>query len=134
MVAVARERIEILFRQAESASREGALEIADRDVRLARRIGTRYNLRLPSELRARFCRRCFHYLQEGVTSRTRLRQGRRVVTCLSCGRSYQRPYRAKRSRATSSPPLPGPLTEPIAVPVDELGEGEGEEGEELDEA
>jgi len=86
MVRVAQERIADLFALAERESASGTGALADRYVRLARKIGTRYNVRLLPEYREVFCRGCSSYWVEGRTVRTRLRGGRRVRTCLRCGR------------------------------------------------
>jgi ribonuclease P protein subunit RPR2 len=87
---IARERIEILFCQAE---REFAKhpERAQRYVELARKIGMRYRVRLEQ---ANFCRQCNAYLKPGVNCRVRLRRNKQavVVTCLVCGRVSRHPY------------------------------------------
>ena len=85
MVHIARERIELLMREADSAALGGRMDLADRYVELARRIGMRYNVSVPTAFRRRLCRGCYHYLLPGVTSRTRLNRGRSVTTCLRCG-------------------------------------------------
>lgn len=136
MVQVAQDRIVTLFARAEEATRRGFPAYADQYVRLARRIATRYNVRLTPEVRSRFCRGCLVYFVEGATVRTRLRDGRRVRTCLRCHRSY-RTVLPRRSRAHSPVPagLPGgPHVQPLAVPVDELGEDLEEPDGEPDEA
>jgi len=93
---IARERIVILFAQAE---REFAKhpERAKRYVELARKIGMRYRVRLG---RADFCRQCNAYLKPGVNCRFRLRRDRQAVvaTCLACGHVSRHPYiKEKRS-------------------------------------
>lgn len=99
MVRIARERIVDLFALAEREAQGTHSKLADRYVRLARRIGMRYNLRFPPELREMYCRQCSTYWVEGRTVRTRLRRGRRVRTCLACGRERRSPWR----RGTTSP-------------------------------
>ncbi len=49
MVRIARERIDDLFALAERESAVGTGALADRYVRLARKVGTRYNVRLLRE-------------------------------------------------------------------------------------
>ena len=85
MVQIAKERMGLLMVQADRAALAGRMEMADRYVDMARRIGMRYNVRLPRALRRRFCRGCYRYLHPGVTSRTRFKRGRLVTTCLRCG-------------------------------------------------
>lgn len=85
MVQIAKERIVLLMQQADRAALGGDVELADRYVDMARRIGMRYNVRVTSAFRRRFCRACYGYLHPGVTARTRLSRGRVVTTCLRCG-------------------------------------------------
>jgi ribonuclease P protein subunit RPR2 len=86
MVRIARERISTLFALAEREATSGRGELADRYVTIARRVGTRYNVRVLPEYRELYCRGCSSFWVEGRTVRTRLRSGHRVRTCLSCGR------------------------------------------------
>jgi RNase P subunit RPR2 len=86
MIRIAQERISDLFALAESESRRNVPGLPDRYVRLARRIGMRYNVRLLPEFREVYCRGCSSFWVEGRTVRTRLRGGLRVRTCLVCGR------------------------------------------------
>lgn len=104
MVRIAQERVTDLFGLAERASSGDHPEFADRYVRLARRIGMRYNVRLLPEFRELYCRGCSAFWVEGRTVRTRLRGGHRVRTCLRCGR-------ARRTRAGRTGPKGlGPTT------------------------
>jgi ribonuclease P protein subunit RPR2 len=93
MLRVARERISVLFALAGSEAAAGRLALSDRYITLARRIGTRYNVRLLPEYRELYCRGCSTYWVEGRTVRTRLRAGRRVRACLKCGRLRRVPLR-----------------------------------------
>ena len=107
MVRIAAERISELFALAEREASGDSPELADRYVRLARRIGMRYNVRLPPECSEVYCRGCSRFWVEGRTVRTRLRSGRRVRTCLACGRERRVPYGAAArpdSAAASRPP------------------------------
>jgi ribonuclease P protein subunit RPR2 len=86
MVRIAHERIDDLFALADRESTTGHPELANRYVLLARKVGTRYNVRLRAEYRELYCRTCSAYWVEGRTVRTRLRPGGRTRTCLACGR------------------------------------------------
>ncbi|MCI4318639.1 MAG: ribonuclease P [Thermoplasmata archaeon] len=103
MIRIAHERIGDLFAAAAVESRGPHPELAHRYVRLARRIGMRYNVRLPVEYRELYCRACSSFWSEGVTVRTRLRQGRRVRTCLLCGATRRARIRAA-PRLSERPP------------------------------
>lgn len=135
MLGVAQERIKLLFDRAEEASHRGAPVLAKRYVALARRIGTRYNVRLTPEQRDRFCRACMTYFVEGVSVRTRLRSGRRVRTCGACGRSYRRNVGLRSAKGPAAALPSARLGGPVPVPVDELSEDEElDGGDGLDEA
>jgi ribonuclease P protein subunit RPR2 len=132
MIRIARERIADLFGLAEAESRRGPSGLPDRYVRLARRVGTRYNVRLVPEYRQLYCRGCSAYWVEGRTVRTRLRGGHRTQTCLQCGRVRRAPIRSGKARAVGDPlerPSVG-ASEPVPV-SDEAEDGmDGDEGEE----
>ncbi|MCJ2555539.1 MAG: ribonuclease P [Candidatus Thermoplasmatota archaeon] len=96
---IARERILILFQQAEKESLRGNLRRSNRYVQLARRIGMRYNTPFPSALKRRFCRKCGSFLLPSENSRVRLRSSRITITCGECGHIMRMPYlREKSSR------------------------------------
>jgi ribonuclease P protein subunit RPR2 len=109
-VRIARERITTLFALAEVEASRGHPDLANRYVTLARRIGTRYNVRLLPEFREMYCRGCSVFWSEGRTVRTRLRAGRRVRTCLRCGR-VRRVRVRPGSPSTTVQPAPGPSVE-----------------------
>jgi ribonuclease P protein subunit RPR2 len=136
MVRVARERITVLFALAEREAAGGEGALAHRYVILARRIGTRYNVRLLPEYRELYCRGCSEFWVEGRTVRTRLRGGRRVRTCLRCGRARRTRLRAAGSPHGSKPEggSEGALRDDVVVVLtetdSELPGGPGEEAEE----
>lgn len=136
MVRVAAERISYLFALAEKEATEGDRALADRYVALARRIGTRYNVRLLAEYRELYCRGCSKYWVEGRTVRTRLRRGLRVRICLVCGRERRTPLRPSRAARPAVPwgvrtPVPreeGALAVPLSEEEpDDVSEEETEE-------
>lgn len=94
--AIARERIRILFDEAEQAALEDRLDRADRYVELARLIGMRYNVPIPRDLKSFMCRRCGAYLLPGETSRVRTRGTRVATTCLRCGHVRRVPFTRER--------------------------------------
>ncbi len=88
---MAKQRIERLFELADSEFKIHP-ERSDRYVSLARRIGMRYRVRLPTELRQKTCKHCHRYLVQGITARTRLLGTHIATTCLACGKQMRRPY------------------------------------------
>jgi ribonuclease P protein subunit RPR2 len=91
---IARERIQILFTLAEKEFRKHP-ERARRYVELARKIGLRYNVRLPKELKRKFCKNCYSLLIPGISSKIKLDSKKKAVSiiCLKCNRIYRYPYR-----------------------------------------
>jgi len=92
MMDIAEERIDILFEAAESAAKEHDIVRSHRYVELARRIGMRYNLRIPSKHRPHFCRSCYAFLMPGVNATIRTRSSRVVTSCRECGRINRLPF------------------------------------------
>jgi len=89
---IAAERIARLFELAEGVF-EKHPELADRYVKLAWKIATRYNIRFPLALKRRFCRKCLSFLRPGVSCRVRVQQGCVTVTCLRCNHVTRLPYK-----------------------------------------
>ncbi|HEX9815908.1 MAG TPA: ribonuclease P [Candidatus Thermoplasmatota archaeon] len=95
---LAQERMRHLVALAEKAQRgkEATSEIK-RYVSLARRIGMRYQVSLPQEMRRRICRGCESVLISGNTARHRVTSGRLTVTCLLCGAVKRYPFKPTRN-------------------------------------
>ena len=71
---IAKERVKILFQQAEEVfSKDKAL--AHRYVTLARKIAMKVKIRIPLELKRKYCKHCYKFLMPGVNSRIRTRDG-----------------------------------------------------------
>ena len=94
--AIAKNRIEKLFRMAEEKAFSNKLGLADRYVELARKISMRYRVPIPKEYKRRFCKNCYKYLQPGVNARIRLSSGRLVIYCKNCGRFTRIPLKNRR--------------------------------------
>ena len=74
---IAKERIEILFSEAEKAP----AELACRYIKLAKKIGMRYNVKLGPERKRLFCKYCFTPFR---AARARLKNGYLVRECGYC--------------------------------------------------
>ncbi|HDJ38758.1 MAG TPA: ribonuclease P [Methanosarcinales archaeon] len=88
---IARQQIERLFELAEMVSRTRPL-LSDRYIHLAKRIGMRNRVRIPTHLKRRMCKHCGKYLIPGRTCRVRLNGTCVVVTCLACNKQTRYPY------------------------------------------
>ncbi|RLI96685.1 MAG: ribonuclease P [Candidatus Aenigmatarchaeota archaeon] len=81
---IGKERIERLFKLAAEDFHEHP-ERADRKVELARKIAMRYNIRLPRDLKRKYCKKCYKYLEPNVNCIVKKRPGYTTVKCLLCG-------------------------------------------------
>ncbi len=93
---IARERIEILFQQAEERFDEYP-QLADRYVKLAWRIFLKTRTRFPQRLKRRFCRRCFSFWVPNRTCRVRNARGKVTITCLKCNYAKRIPLVKEKS-------------------------------------
>ena len=91
---IAEERIEILFNLAEKEFR-GNPSHTRRYIQLARKIGQRYNVRMRSGQKGKFCRKCNYLLLPGATSTVRLDSKRKIliIKCKNCNTIYRHPYK-----------------------------------------
>ncbi|TLZ89941.1 MAG: ribonuclease P [Methanobacteriota archaeon] len=99
---IAGERMATLFRLAETEALHRRTERARRYVELARRIGMRYNVRVPAPFKRSFCKKCFAFLLPSVSARIRVGEGRVVVTCGACGAVQRYPYRREQRARRAS--------------------------------
>ena len=80
---IAQERIKILFEEADKIF-ENSPKLANRYVELARKIAMKVNLRLPKQLKRKFCKHCYSYLKPGVNSRIRIHKNKVIIYCKNC--------------------------------------------------
>lgn len=96
------QQLQRLFDLAELAVEQSDAALGRHYLDVARRMVLRTRVRLPRELRLRYCRRCGQLFHAGKTSRVRVRsQGQTrylVITCLACG------FRRKVAWQPSKPP------------------------------
>jgi len=79
----ARERINSLFLKAAEAFRENS-GFADRYVEIARKISTKYKVRIPAKFRRKFCKNCHKYLFPSVNCRIRISNKNVICYCFNC--------------------------------------------------
>jgi len=82
---IALERIKILFREADIIFNENK-ELANSYIKKARRLAMRVNLRIPRELKRKFCKHCYSYFKPGKSYRVRTKNGKIVYYCFHCKR------------------------------------------------
>lgn len=93
---IAAQRIQRLLELAEAEVKKGNETRSDRYVQLARKIGMRYRVRIPPDLKIAICKGCHSLLIPGKSARVRLRGDYITTTCLKCGMMMRRPYKAPR--------------------------------------
>lgn len=80
----ATERVDILFRHAAEIFDEFP-EVARRNIISARKMATRFRVRLTKEQKMSFCKECNAYLKKSVNATVRLQHGKIVLKCKECG-------------------------------------------------
>src|SRR3989344_8883510 len=71
-----------LFEEAKSSFSKNP-SLSNKYVKLARKTAMKVNLRLPRELKRRFCKHCYSYLVPGKNSRVRIHKSRVIYYCLN---------------------------------------------------
>lgn len=89
---IALDRMHILIDQAICSARTDP-KLSQRYASLAKRISTRYKIRMPYEIRIAFCKKCKLFIAPGINSKIRI--GRTPVksiriTCNFCGHIYRK--------------------------------------------
>lgn len=88
---IAIERILELFKQAELRFKQNP-ELSDRYIEIARKISMKYKVKIPKELKKRYCKHCHKYLVPGANSRIRLTKQKVVYYCSNCKKYMRFPY------------------------------------------
>ena len=100
MDRIASGRIGILLAKAELRTAEGTAaskKLAKRYVSQARKISSRYGVRLPKELKNRICRKCGNFLVPGVNCSVKLASAHGyVVYACECGAERHLFYKKKK--------------------------------------
>lgn len=92
---IAKERIGILFEQAKEMFREDR-SLSNRYIQLARKISMRYKVKIPTQLKRRFCKNCHKFLVPGANLRIRSHKGRTIYYCLECKSFIRFPNRINK--------------------------------------
>ena len=97
---IALQRVRTLFRLAREVVHEDP-QLAQRYVKIARKIAMGTKLRLPREYRRLVCRHCKSFILPGVNCRIRIQSRRKphvVITCLNCGKHSCMPLKGREKR------------------------------------
>ena len=90
VLRIANERAGFLFKLAKEEFKNDS-KLSDKYVKLARRIAMKYKIRLPSELKKRFCKHCHKYLVPSVNCRVRIHKRRIIYYCMGCKHYMRNP-------------------------------------------
>ena len=63
-------------------------KLSKRYIRLAKKIAMRHNVKMPKELRKKYCRKCYSLFNSG-NSKIRIKKGFKTIKCMECN-SYMR--------------------------------------------
>lgn len=96
---IASERITILFQEAQKAFPSHP-DRSNRYVQLARKIGMKYRVSIPPQLKRKLCKHCHSYLRPGASARVRLdtKNRTKIITCLNCNKITRIPYGTNKNR------------------------------------
>lgn len=89
--AIARERIRTLFKEAQAIFSEDS-KLADKYVEMARKIAMKARIRVPSNLKRKFCKHCYKFFQPGVNLRVRTKNNKVIYYCLNCKKYMRFPF------------------------------------------
>lgn len=80
---IALERVKILLKEASETFDENK-KLANSYIKKAKKIAMKVNLKIPSNLKRKFCKHCDSFLVPGKNLRVRTKNGRVVYYCLEC--------------------------------------------------
>jgi len=83
---IALERIYILFSEAEKCFRK-KFDFSKRYVELALKIAKHCNVKIPNELKLKYCKYCKSFLKLGINAKLRITKNYICLTCLECGKT-----------------------------------------------
>jgi|TARA_Y100000310_G_scaffold302635_1_gene340177 ribonuclease P protein subunit RPR2 len=91
---IAEKRIKILFKEAGKIFKKDP-KLADRYIKLARKIAMKIKVRIPRELKRKFCKHCYRFLKQGVTCRVRTKDKKVIYFCMNCEKYMRFPIKQK---------------------------------------
>ena len=89
---IALDRIKKLFKEADSVFKENP-KLSNRYVTLARKIAMKYKVKIPSNLKKKYCRHCYCYLKPGQNCRVRVQNNKVIYYCFNCKKYMRFPYK-----------------------------------------
>lgn len=93
---IAKEHIISLFTEADKIFSTRP-DLAHRYVHLARTIQMKFKIRMPRELKRKYCKHCYYYIRSGTNGRVRIRDGVLTIYCDNCKKFTRVPFKSKVS-------------------------------------
>jgi len=99
---IARERVRHLIGFAEKVFSKSP-QRACHYIKLARKVAMKARIRIPPDLKRKFCKHCYRFLKPGVNCRVRTRKVKVVYYCLNCKKYMRFPFlKEKKARRKKS--------------------------------
>ena len=92
---IALEQVKTFLQEAEEAFSEDKAW-ANRLVGKARRAAMKVKLKMPRELKRKYCKHCYAFLMPGVNARVRTARGKVVISCFDCKKFMRIPIGRKK--------------------------------------
>ena len=92
---IAKEQIDKYFLIAEKIFSTNK-PLANRYITLARKVSMKVKVRIPIELKRRFCKHCYKYLVPNKNSLIRIRNSKVIITCYECKKFTRIPIKTKK--------------------------------------
>ena len=95
---IARDRVRKLIELAERVFSKNPKQ-ACHYIKLARKVSMKARVRIPSDLKKKFCKHCYRFLKPGVNCRVRTKNEKVIYYCLNCKKYMRFPFlREKKAR------------------------------------
>jgi ribonuclease P protein subunit RPR2 len=91
--SIGKKRIITLFNLADEKALSGELNLANRYIEIARRISMRNLVRIPNNLKRKFCKHCYSYLLPDLNCRIRIHDKRVIIYCKNCNKFTRIPLK-----------------------------------------
>ena len=95
---IARVRVRHLIEFAEKIFSKNPKQ-ADHYITLARKVAMKARIRISSDLKKKFCKHCYKFLQPGVNCRVRTKNNKVIYYCFNCKKYMRFPFlKEKKAR------------------------------------
>ena len=89
---IAEARIKLMFQLAKEVFKKDS-KLADKYIKIARRIAMKYKIRLSASFKKQFCKHCHKFLVPSINCRVRIHKHRLIYYCLECKHYMRHPIK-----------------------------------------